>query len=75
MNKLINKFINMVKENFNKQNGLSVSKGYFFADKRLAFLVYLIKYFIYSSKLFTERSERDILAVENDYSTNLRYKQ
>lgn len=65
----------MVKENFNKQNGLSVSKGYFFADKRLAFLVYLIKYFIYYSKLFTERSERYILVVENDYSTNLRYKQ
>ena len=65
----------MVKENFNKQNGLSVSKGYFFADKRLAFLVHLIKYFIYASKLFTERSERDILVAENDYSTNLRYKQ
>ena len=65
----------MVKENFNKQNGLSVSKGYFFADKRLAFLVYIIKYFIYASKLFTERSERDILVAENDYSTNLRYKQ
>ena len=65
----------MVKENFNKQNGLSVSKGYFFADKRLAFLVHLIKHFIYCSKLFTKRSERDILVAENDYSTNLRYIQ
>lgn len=65
----------MVKENFNKQNGLSVSKGYFFCRQTSGFLVYLIKYFIYSSKLFTERSERDILVVENDYSTNLRYKQ
>lgn len=37
------------------------------------FLFYIsIKHFIYSSKLFTKRSERDILVAENDYSTNLR---